>query len=560
MSSLRSLLLLSLPAAALLAASGAAAQTSDPAFATLAAPAGARLTAVADATPMRVVLTLPMRDQAGAERYAAAVSEPGNRLYGKFLTPAQFGVQFGADPATYDYLRGWAQANGLAVGERTASRTTLSLGGTAAQFARLFATKFASFQTAEHGDGQLTLVAPRMPAALAGRVDGVIGLTSGGRYGFLARPKPANLPNVGTGLGGGYAPTDIRSAYDVPPQTSSARTEIVGLFEQGGFPTSDVTTYEKQYSLPAVKLTPRSVNGASTKPVGGVEIEAVLDIDSVIGMNPAVPQIIIYEDGKDAFSVALIDSFNLMAQDNTAKVISISYGQDEVMQGTPAVKAEGKALVQLATQGQTVFVSTGDDGAAGRTGSGLHAPDPGSQPMITAVGGTRLVTVPATQKFSSEVVWNDLASGNGATGGGVSSVWSIPSYQVQGGKSVAVANGGSSTKRNVPDIAADASPFTAYSIYSRSAGGWVAYGGTSLSSPLWAGMATIINSDRVTAGLSRIGFFNPLLYQLGVVGTGFHDTTSGNNGTPGYKAGPGYDNATGFGSVDLRAFLPTIVK
>ena len=550
-----------LPCAGLLAPASAWGASADPAFATLAAPAGVALAAVADTTPMRIILSLPMRDQAGAQSYAAAVSEPGNALYGKFLTPKLFGARFGGDKATYEYLRSWGKAQGFTVGDRTDSRLAVSLAGTAGQFARLFETRFARFTTAEHGDGQVTLIAPHMPAALAGRVEGVIGLTSGGHYGLMIRRKPAGEPDVGTGLGGGYAPTDIRTAYDIPAQTSSAKTEILGLFEQGGYFKSDISKYEQQYKLPAVAIKSRSVNGASTKPVAnGVDVEAALDIDAGLGMNPLIPQIIVYIDGKDSFTVALVDSFNAMAQDNTAKVISISYGQDESMQGTPGIKAENQALMQLQAQGQTVFVSAGDDGASGRTGSGLHAPDPGSQPLVTSVGGTRLTTVAATQKYSSEVVWNDLAQGDGATGGGVSSVWSIPSYQVVNGKSVAAANGGSSSMRNVPDIAADASPFTGYSIYSQTEGGWLAIGGTSLSAPLWGGMATVINADRVAAGKTRIGYFNPLLYQLGVTETGFHDITSGNNGSPGYKAGKGYDNTTGFGSVDLGKILPTILS
>ncbi len=552
--------LFALPCAALFASAGASAATPDTVFAAIAAPAGVSLSAVADATPMTVVLAVPMRDRAGAEAYAAAVSQPGNALYGHYLTPKQFGARFGGDAANYEFLRNWAAAQGLTVGERMDARTSLSVEGTAAQFASLFSTSFARFETAEHGDGQVTLSPPRLPSVLAGRVEGVVGLDSAGRYGLLLHRKPAGLPNVGTGLGGGYAPADVRTAYAVPAQVGGS-TEIVGLFEQGGFFPGDVTKYQAQYKLPAIPVTARSVNGASTKPVAnGVDIEAALDIDAASGMNPAIPKIIVYEDGKDSFSVALVDSFNAMAQDDTAMVISVSYGQDEVQQGTPGIKAENTALMQLVTQGQTVFVSSGDDGAAGRTGSGLNAPDPGSQPLVTSVGGTRLNTKAATQAFASETVWNDLSQGYGATGGGVSSVWPIPDYQVVGGTSVAVANGGSATKRNVPDIAADADPYTAYSIYSQTAGGWVAYGGTSLAAPLWAGFATIINANRVHDGKARLGFFNPLLYKLGVTEMGFHDVKSGNNGSPGYKAGVNYDNCTGFGSVNLTKFLPKVSK
>ncbi len=562
MTSFRSLLLIGLAGAALTMPAAWAA-TPDPAFAVLAAPAGARLVAMEESRPMRVVLTLPLHDQAGAQRYAAAVSEPGNALYGKFLTPAGFAAKFGADRATYEFLRHWAVSSGLTVGERTASRTTLSLGGTSGQFARLFATKFASFQTAAHGDGHVTLSPPVMPEALAGRVDGVIGLTSGGRYGFLARPRPAAAPDVGTGLGGGYAPADIRTAYRIPAQSSTAPGEIVGLFEQGGFSKADVTTYERQYRLPPVRLLPVGVNGSSTEPTSGVEVEAVLDVDAVLGINPAISKIIIYEDGNDPFSVALVDSMNQMAQDDLAKIISISYGTDEAMQGKPAIRAENTALFQLAIQGQTVFVSSGDQGAPGRAGTGLNAPDPGSQPLVTSVGGTRLNATRIGQTYVDEVVWNDLPLGDGATGGGVSAFWAIPYYQMFGGTSVALANGGSASMRNVPDLAADASPLTGYSIYVKDAGGWGSIGGTSLAAPLWAGMASIINAERVALGKSRLGFFNPLLYRLGAAGHGFHDVTSGDNGylgEPSYAAGAGYDNCTGFGSVNLTTFLQTVLR
>ncbi len=560
MRTMRPAVLAILPCAAMFAGAQASAGAPDAMFGNVEAPAGASRSAVADDTPMSIVLSIPMRDRSGAQAYAAAVSQPGNALYGRYLTPKEFGERFGGDAANYEYLRSWAAAQGLVAGERTDARTSLSLDGTAAQFARVFSTGFARFETPEHGEGQVTLTAPRLPAELAGRVEGVVGLDSAGRYGLMLHRKRADAPDVGTGLGGGYAPADIRTAYAVPAQVGGG-TEIVGLFEQGGFFPNDVATYRAQYKLPAIPVTPRSVNGASTAPVAnGVDIEAVLDIDAATGVNPAIPKIIVYEDGKDSFSVALVDAFNAMAQDNTAKVISVSYGQSEAAQGVSGIRAENTALMQLVTQGQTVFVSSGDSGAAGGNGSGLKAPDPGSQPLVTAVGGTRLRTNAATQAYASEVVWNDLASGNGATGGGVSKVWPIPDYQVVNGTSVAVANGGSSTMRNVPDIAADASPFTGYSIYSQTAGGWVAYGGTSLAAPLWGGFATIINAARVKAGLARVGYFDPLLYKLGVTGKGFHGVKTGTNGSPGFKAGAGYDNCTGFGSVNLTKFLPTVTK
>jgi len=541
---------------AILACTPAGAATID----NVAVPAGVASTKLADTVPMRIILSLKLRDPEGAAAFAAAVSDPRSPAYGHYMSATEFGLRFGPAADTYEYLRSWALMNGLSVGPRTPSRTTVSVAGNAGQFARLFSTSFSSFHTPTHGDGVSMLTVPQVPVELATRIEGVVGLSSAGHYFPLAHILAGPRANVGTGVNGsGYAPSDIRTAYNIAGQTTSKKTEVLAIFEQGGLRVSQLTKYETQYNLPKVKLTQKSVNGAPTGlSDSGVELEALLDVDAALGVNTALKSVIVYEDGADTFQVALLDSLQQVATDGIAKVLSISYGQDEVMQGTSAVQAENTALVQLASQGITVFASSGDQGAAGRTGTGLNAPDPGSQPYLTSVGGTALQTVSAGGAWQSEVVWDNSASS--ATGGGASSIWSIPSWQVVNGVSVAAKNHGSATKRNVPDVAAVADPNTGYSVYDSTYGGFIAIGGTSLSAPLWAGITTIINSDRVAAGLARVGFFNPKLYQLGVVGTGFHDVTSGHNGSPGFKAGRGYDNTTGFGSVDLGTFLPIVLQ
>jgi kumamolisin len=552
----RTLLSLALPAAVLFASNGALAASVD-VFGRIATPAGIAPTAMPDSAPMYVTLSLPLSDADGAAKFGAAVSDPDSPLYGHYLTPAQFGARFGANKANYEALRKWATSNGLQVAPRTASRTTVALSGTAAQFAALFSTRFAAFQTAAHGDGYVMLKDPKLPAALNGKIDGVIGLESAGNHAWLAHPRGKVGPDVGTGIDG-YAPTDIRTAYDIPAQTNSNKTEVLALFEESGYPQSDMTAYNNQYKLATVPTKLIGVNGSGTGP-GGATVETDLDLQAAIGANPNLAQILMYIDANGSFSSQLVNSFNKIAQDNQATVLSVSYGLDENQQGQAAVTAENTALTQLQAQGITVFVSSGDQGAVGREGSGLNAPDPGSQPLITSVGGTRL-NVTSKEIWSSETVWNDLSNGHGATGGGVSKFWTIPSYQLLKGKSVAVANGGSATMRNVPDIAAVADPYTPYSEYCGCYGGWFGDGGTSLSAPIWAGMATVINANRVNAGLPRLGFFNTALYKLGKKEKNFHDITSGNNGSPGYAAGKGYDNDTGFGSIDLGSLMPKLLK
>ncbi len=493
-----------LACAALLPAASRAAEADL--FSSIQAPAGVAVSALDDAAPMRVILSLPLRDPDGAQRFADAVSNPASPLYGKYLTPAEFGARFGADAGTYEYLRNWATSLGFTVADATSSHTTLSLSGTAHQFAGLFGTRFGTFHTPANGDGQVTLTTPHLPAILAGRVVGVIGLSFAEQYAPLFHLPAGPRADVGTGKGGGYSPSDIRTAYDIPAQTNSAKTEIVGLFEQGGYVVNDLTTYEKQYSLPAVPVTVIAVNKSPTGSKFGVLPEDMLDLDVLVGLNPSLKGIRLYCDSKDSFQTALLDSLNQMAQDDLATVISISYGQSESAQGSSAIQAENTALLQLKAQGQTVFASSGDSGS-----DKLTVSDPASQPLITGVGGTTLNTVASTQKWSSETAWS-------GSGGGISTIWSIPTFQLLNGTSIAVANGGSATVRNVPDVAADADPNTGYSIYcpglSCEGIGWGAVGGTSLASPIWAAMISIVNSDRVNEGKPRVGYFDPTVYPL----------------------------------------------
>jgi kumamolisin len=177
------------------------------------------------------------------------------------------------------------------------------------------------------------------------------------------------------------------------------------------------------------------------------------------------------------------------------------------------------------------------------------------------VGGTGLYTG-AKEGYAGEDVWNDLGLGAGATGGGVSSVWAIPSYQTPYGSSVAIGNGGSSTNRNVPDVAAVANPFTGVAVYSAINGGWVTIGGTSVSAPLWAGVYSLANAASEGLGLGALGFANPYLYSLGgglqFFYPDFNDIFDGTNGSAtlygagGFSAGYYYDNTTGWGTFNAN--------
>ena len=531
---------------------------------------------LAPAARLRIVVALNLRDPAGAEQFVHDVSTPGSPRYGLFLSPADFAARFGATGEDYAALASWARAHGLQPGPQTASRTTLSLRGDVATLERLFATQLAAYVTPDGQPAYAPLVTPTLPAELEGRVAAVIGLASGRQFAPLL--KHADLRSVrplsagGSGVGGAYSPEDFRTAYDVPPQPGAASSETVAVFEQGGFAMDDVATFAHRYGLPKPPVKVRAVDGSGTGTTSGdVALEAVLDIDTILGVNPAVGQIIAYEDGTDPFPVALLDSLSAMADDDGAQTISISYGQAEALTGRAAAKAEHTVLLQLAAQGQTVYASAGDSGAylVTRNTVTLAVNDPASQPQVTGVGGTTLFTGFGSI-YSQENAWNSLDTGfGGATGGGISNLWQIPDYQVALNNSVFANAGGSSTNRNVPDVTADGDVNTGASLYSRANGGWLIAGGTSLSAPLWAGFSSILNATRVGVGLPRLGFFNPMIYTLGLGGFGIHDIVNGSNGNPndyvgqpglvGYFAASGADNVSGFGSFDGRLYLGNLL-
>ncbi len=530
------------------------------------------------ARPITLALTLPSRDPAGAAAFAGHVTRPGDPLYRHYLTPAQYAARFGADPADYAAAAAWAKSAGLTLGEHYVAGTVLPVSGPAELLQRLFAVSFQDFR--DPADGHVYYAAdrePTLPAPLAARAMGVVGLTSAAHFKPYVQRIPAGVAPAesGSGPNGGYTAQDVRTAYDIPAQSFRPRTQTVAVFEQGGFDPADIAKYLAYNKLAGVPVTPRSVDGSGTGiDDPNVELEAVLDIDMLIATNPALAGVIVYEDGADAFPVALLDSLSAMASDARVSTISISYGQDEALQGHAAIRAENTVLTQMAAQGQAVFASSGDDGAYGNFSHPRNVSDPASQPFITGVGGTTLFTAKKAA-YQTEETWNDLGVGAGATGGGVSDVWPLPAYQSYLGSSVAIPNGGSAKHRNVPDVAAVGNPLTGVAVYSQLNGGWVTIGGTSVSSPIWAGFYSLVNAASEGVGLGTVGFANPQLYAANepitpVIFYGaFHDIVDGSNGElntglpPGFSAGQYYDNTTGLGSFDGTylsinlALLPT---
>jgi kumamolisin len=211
------------------------------------------------------------------------------------------------------------------------------------------------------------------------------------------------------------------------------------------------------------------------------------------------------------------------------------------------MNAMDNAFKAAAAVGVTVCCASGDDGSSDGVGDGrAHVDFPASSPHALACGGTHLVGSNGT--IASEVVWNGGAQG-GATGGGVSDVFGLPSWQ-KTAKVPGSANPGGRRGRGVPDVAADADPATGYQV--RVDGRDLVFGGTSAVAPLWAALVARMNQKLG----EPTGFLNPVLYDAATAKGALHDITKGSNGA--YKATKGWDACTGLGSPDGRKILSAL--
>jgi kumamolisin len=224
-------------------------------------------------------------------------------------------------------------------------------------------------------------------------------------------------------------------------------------------------------------------------------------------------------------------------------VISISWGGPESSWTAQALKALDAVCQSAAALGITITVAAGDNGSTDG-GTGNNVDFPASSPHVLACGGTTLEGSGSTIK--SEVVWNEQASGEGATGGGVSNVFPLPSWQAN---AKVPAPSSSAGGRGVPDVAGDADPVTGYKV--RVDGENMVIGGTSAVAPLWAGLIALSNQQNGTSA----GFIQPQIYAAKAA-SAFHDIVSGNNGA--FSAGPGWDACTGLGSPIGAKLIPLL--
>lgn len=510
---------------------------------------------VAPQTPVDLVITLPLTHQAQLNDFLRRAYDPKDPLNGASLTPAEFTARFGPTPADYSAVAAYAAANGLNVRKTYASRMLMDVSGPAGLVEKAFGTRLSYYAGADGKVFRAPEADPVVPAALASRITGITGFDDSARM----HPHMVKMSNGGAftahaGPAGGLTPDGIKRAYNLSSTPLTGAGQTLALVEFDAYVATDITTYESNYAItPAVPLQNVLIDGGPGNPGSGQD-EVTLDIELQIALAPGATKIIVYEAPNSL--LAGLHMLDKMATDNLAKSISSSWGINEVAAGSAYAIQESAFFQQMAAQRQSFFVASGDFGAYDDDTSNTPVvDDPSGQPYVTSVGGTALATTPAGN-YQSETTWNGGRNPPVGSGGGISVNWSIPSYQVG---VVSAGSLGSTTKRNVPDVALMADPNTpGYSIYS--GGAWTVYGGTSCAAPLWSAFIALANQNRIAAGATEVGFANPTLYTIGKGSQGqtaFHDIADNSNNLV-YPAVTGYDCATGWGTFNGATLLAAL--
>jgi kumamolisin len=487
-------------------------------------------------------IEVTIRLRARAPVMTASSAEAGAALPGKvaILSRQEFEQRHGAAPQSIARIEVFASEHGLTVEETSAARRTVVLSGTVGAFSEAFGVKLQDYDSpAGKYRGRTGPI--YIPAELQDVIEGVFGLDNRpqAKPHFRRRREPAVAHAAAIDLS--YTPLQIAALYNFPAAVDGTG-ECIALIELGGgYNPTDLAAYWKQLKLAkAPVVSSVSIGSATNSPTGdagGPDGEVMLDIEVSGGIAPGARIVVYFAENTDA---GFLNAITTAVHDatNNPSVVSISWGGPESSWTQQAMTSMDEAFQSAGVMGVTVCVAAGDGGSTDGVSDGLnHVDFPASSPNVLACGGTRLVA--AGNSITSETVWNELASQEGATGGGISDVFPLPAWQ-KGTGVPASANPGKNTGRGVPDVAGDADPSTGYVTLVDGQSGVI--GGTSAVAPLWAGLLALCNQS---AG-KPVGFINAVLYQKSAALGDFRDITSGNNGA--YSAGVGWDACTGFGS------------
>ncbi len=560
--------------------------------------------------PFVTLLIQPSADQQAAlKQLLDEQQDPSSPNYHKWLTPEQFGQRFGLSNADVAKITHWLRSQGFSIVQVARGRDWIAFSGTVAQVQRAFHTELRRYSV----DGEerfANATDPSIPKALEGIVAGFRGLNN-------FRLEPMNVkksdaidirPDYFSGGGNYLAPGDIATIYDIGPLYTAGIDGTgmkIAIMGQTDIYAVDIAQFRAGFGLSANVPQQILATGCTHPGVTGDLAEADIDLEwsGAVARNATIFFVIC-----DPNAGGVFNSAQYAIDNELAPVISMSYGGCESLNGQTNV-LQFQSLVQKAnSEGITFLASSGDSGAAAcDAGSattatqGLAVNFPASIPEVTAVGGTEFNEGSGTYwgttnganggsalSYIPELAWDDNSTGTGfdphlaSTGGGVSIYFPKPSWQTGPGVP-------SNNFRNVPDVAMSASAYhDGYIVCTNNgcAGGIQGagiYGGTSVATPIFAGIVTLLNQQMKNTPPAGLGNINTTLYQFAQnMPTAFHDVPAGNynnggsanpsgNTVPctqgttscpakapfqfGFLTGTGYDQATGLGSVDAHVFV-----
>jgi subtilase family serine protease len=547
---------------------------------------------------LSMAVTLALRNRDELQQLIADQQNPASPEYQHFLTPEEFAARFG--PSDFDAVREWLTSEGFTVTAVNIGTRVIQFTGTVAQAEHTFGVAMQSFGGASFG----IATDPRIPA----RFDGVIGHIHG--LDNMSASMPGIMPNklkpvaseaneASSDSDGGssvpgvrvpgfsgafFGPSDFYTFYDETPLANSGLkgSGCIGIIGDSQFLPAAISSFNSKFKLGASHIT--TVLADSGNPgFNGDEVESDLDLEWSHAVAPGAATRFYLGNGNSAENPISDAIAAAVTDEDRCQVISISFG----FCGLPDsfyTEVLDPLFSQAAAQGQSVITITHDAGAVYLTfdpsmeqcvpGSSLAVSEMAADPNVTALSGTSFDPVFDSKGNDvghvAERVWNDPddgipeSEGGGATGGGMSSIFTKPAFQSGPG---VPADG----MRDVPDVSLIASPnfpgsvvFVSKSCANENTGctgkGGVIegiVGGTSLSAPAFAGIADLIGQ----ASGKTLGNMDPTIYKLAtnnLAGSGFRDVTSGDNsfnGVTGFTAAQDYDLCTGWGTVDAAMFV-----
>ncbi|MGA2338488.1 MAG: S53 family peptidase [Terracidiphilus sp.] len=527
--------------------------------------------------------------EADLEQLLQEQQDPSSPQYHQWLTPAEFGGRFGPSANDLAKITGWLQAQGFTVEPPANGRQFIIFTGSSAQVEAAFQTEIDRYSV--NGKMYVANAKPAsIPTALAPAVSGVASLNSftqlAPQYHAAANPQ-IEIDNAAL-----TGPADLSAIYDAAPLVKAnvlGQGQSIALIEQSNIVLQDVTDFRKITGLPAATVNV-IVNGADPGTVYGDETEAIADVEYAGALAPDATLNVVVTGSTD-FNQGVDLSTAYAVDNDIAPIAALSYGGCETLDDTFAsteTELYKVAWEQGAAEGISEFVAAGDYGGdtCGYLGlsAGYNVNVLGDSPWNVSVGGTEFIMPDANVYFPPpnytatayvpESTWNDFENPEDgrplAGGGGVSINFSKPAWQTGPG---VPADGA----RDVPDVSLVAGDDLAYMVCETDAGGNCAQGdaigllGTSLSNQVWAGIQALVNQQNNEVG--GAGNPNPTYYRLAAGSSSpFHDITVGNTNVPdncneyslicypgsdevGYQATPGYDLATGLGSVDVNKLV-----